>query len=590
MYVNEASEEANKISAVMSVERQDDSHNESESDSESDNDDEEGEREVVDDCSKDDCGASLDSTPVYDLDISSHVYKWIESADEMLKGMLLKKLAKLRAGHNSYAMCKRLKGTVNTPVFETKLDSGQRILWTKVNRENERASIIVWRVSKHDDVSRNMHCIDASLNRVAGLSISPNSETLLLSESQVLLDPFGNSPLKLFCKRESEPISTSSKFPLRLTKKEKEINDSTGAVLIFGRSGTGKTVCLCDRIRKDKEAIPSVRQLFVARSSNLCSLVKAYQQSSSDVGLSDTKFITWKEFLQKMDKSISRSKGKSKIYFTADRRVTFIRFRDELWGKIRSKRSKRFVDGMNLSPSVVWTQIQSFLKGSIEVVIDNQFSFLTEQQYNDRTVFPKDRCRLETDQRKEAYAIFETYQELLSEMKLWDDSDKVLDLLRRSELDVYSDSSVSMFSDDDSCKFYDKVYIDEIQDFSQAETVLFFLSTGLNTQSAFMVGDTAQAVEEGISFRFEEIRSTVHKLSNKTQTITKPFKLETNFRSHSGVLTLAAAVLVKMFLAFPASSSAHTTDSGMDDYYYYQCYNHNNYNYYNIRYISWTKT
>jgi superfamily I DNA/RNA helicase len=143
-------------------------------------------------------------------------------------------------------------------------------------------------------------------------------------------------------------------------------------------------------------------------------------------------------------------------------------------------------------------------------------------------------------------------------MKLWDDGDKVLDILKRFGSDIYS----SHYSFDHPMR-YEKVYIDEIQDFTQIETLMFFLATGLDVTSLFMVGDTAQSVEEGRAFRFEEIRSIVHKISNGTQTITKPFKLQTNFRAHAGILEVAASILDRLFLAYPASSSAHTTDEGV---------------------------
>ncbi len=39
---------------------------------------------------------------------------------------------------------------------------------------------------------------------------------------------------------------------------------------------------------------------------------------------------------------------------------------------------------------------------------------------------------------------------------------------------------------------YEKVYVDEVQDSTQAEVVLFFLAAGFNVQSLFFAGDPAQ--------------------------------------------------------------------------------------------------
>jgi superfamily I DNA/RNA helicase len=44
---------------------------------------------------------------------------------------------------------------------------------------------------------------------------------------------------------------------------------------------------------------------------------------------------------------------------------------------------------------------------------------------------------------------------------------------------------------------YDKVYVDEVQDNTQAEVVLYFLAAGLDMKAPFFAGDPAQCVEEG---------------------------------------------------------------------------------------------
>jgi hypothetical protein len=172
-----------------------------------------------------------------------------------------------------------------------------------------------------------------------------------------------------------------------LTKKEKEINDEFGSVLIFGRSGTGKTICLSDRLRQDAERNSELRQLFVARSTSLCKLVYAYQQLSGNMSPGAT-YYTWNDFLKNIDQSITAAKGKSKLYFNQDRRVTFGMFRDDIWPQLMSKLNKRAADKMTLSPLVVWTQIRSFLKGSIEVIFGNQFSVLTEIALSDTLALP----------------------------------------------------------------------------------------------------------------------------------------------------------------------------------------------------------
>ena len=54
--------------------------------------------------------------------------------------MFAKKIERLAEGGRSY-LCKRLKGS-DFPIFESKLDAGQRILWTKFNRDNRNGILV----------------------------------------------------------------------------------------------------------------------------------------------------------------------------------------------------------------------------------------------------------------------------------------------------------------------------------------------------------------------------------------------------------------------------------------------------------------
>ena len=110
---------------------------------------------------------------------------------------------------------------------------------------------------------------------------------------------------------------------------------------------------------------------------------------------------------------------------------------------------------------------------------------------------------------------------------------------------------------------YDKVYVDEVQDNTQAEIGLFLLVAGLNAGALFLAGDPAQSVVEGVDFRFEEVRSVIYALGRNGARIERPLKLETNFRSHSGILKVAAFVLEKMFGAYPESALLLPKDEGL---------------------------
>lgn len=190
------------------------------------------------------------------IEISNPTMKWLEKQDSKYSSMFWAKIDELSTGRRSYALSKRLKGTTH-PIYETKLDSGMRILWTQLRRQSEAPSLIIWFVSKHDDVSKYLRVMNDYFSRqkkmIVEIVLGGDNKTgrtkcetqgnkLELSEDMTLLDPIGNSPLKIFTARRDQLglICTSNfngKLPLRLSSMEKEVNKRIGTVLLLGRSG-----------------------------------------------------------------------------------------------------------------------------------------------------------------------------------------------------------------------------------------------------------------------------------------------------------------------------------------------------------------
>lgn len=539
------------------------------------------------------------------LELSSQVNQWILDSDTRWVGMFFKRIEKLSNGMNSYACCKQLKGTKKYKIFESKLDKGQRILWTKVwpnkkdydkvKAEAEQRGIeyiedvdimkprlLIWYVCKHDEVSHHMQNIENSFNRV-GIANFENLSTHLIQQ-EILVEPHGNSLMKMYTKSYSDMQEElnqklTPKFELRLTRAEKKITRSReGSLMVFGRSGTGKTICLTDKMRSDRQSNASLTQLFVARSMHLCSVVKSYQQNSDSSFMeykrNQTTFLQFRRFVDDMLKRVKDHMKQLGRYsaaeniFNNDNRVTTSKFKDIIWKQIASS--------SNLNPSTVWTQIHTNLKGSVEVIVrkkedggenyEPKFKYLTYDEYMNLEVFPKQRCKLMGAERDETYKIFERYQAYLHDEGLWDDSDKVLYILQHCELQsainhhYHINFNFTQLVHEGPRYFYDKVYVDEVQDFTQSEIILFFLAAGMNS-SLFMVGDSAQAVEQAVAFRFEEVRSLVYKITNHE--IPKPEKLYINFRSHQNILNLARKVLEKMNIAFPNSSLIASEETGL---------------------------
>ena len=135
---------------------------------------------------------------------------------------------------------------------------------------------------------------------------------------------------------------------------------------------------------------------------------------------------------------------------------------------------------------------------------------------------------------------------------LWDESDRVASIVTS----LYEQEDVRL-----KIK-RNLLYVDEIQDFTQAEVALFFLCC--DQGRLFLAGDPAQAVEEGVDFRFEDVCIVAYQMVDQQKfRPSKPKLLRVNFRSHAGVFNLAAGVLEIMFRVFPGSAKELPKDKGL---------------------------
>ena len=362
--------------------------------------------------------------------------------------------------------------------------------------------------------------------------------------SRVVLDPFGNIPLKLYELHQGEISKLHDitwKPQLYLTDEERQVVEQKGTVLVLGRSGTGKTICICNRIDYDRTVAETndqhISQLFVARSEKLCRYVQgAVGQGST----SSARFTTFGQLLSSLERDTTLGK-EMHSRFPPDSHVGLVQFQC-------IPRSSDSVESL-----LVWAHIRTFIKGSIAVVQRNRH--LTREEY---LHLGKKECRLDSSQRHEVYDAYEQYDRYCSDYGLWDDCDRVADALR--QLQSLQQINETMFS---SVQF-DKIYVDEIQDYTQAEIALFFTLAGPG--DLFLAGDPAQAVVEGVEFRFESCRSVAFHLygqENHHLVPDKPKIVNVNFRSHSGILNLAAGVLKHLFNVFPDCAKQLKEDRGL---------------------------
>ena len=471
--------------------------------------------------------------------LTSEVLKWLRSQkDQKYRQLFHKRIDQLARGLGSYCLSKRLKGSAHG-ALETKLDKGQRIVWTQ--REKDR---MIWFVCKHDKISRCCELIDRSYDRVirsdAFASIGDKGE-----EPEMLANPISNVPLKIHAVEVDDLArlldDTDWTPPLHLTPTEQAIVSREGTVLLIGRSGTGKTLCVCNRMARDRSLHGrTLRQLFVSRTSRLCEYVEALQKKAGE-DLSTVALKRVDDFVDDLSKDVDPDKRWLRKHY-----VTYERFCSDIWPTIQG--SEKELDVLH-----VWTQIRSFIKGSYEATVQRRP--LTMMQYTDLALFSKDRCRLKGDQRIRAYGIYEEYQRILEKNGWWDELDRACY--------VYS-ALHGRFAQEGFMKpIYDRIYVDEIQDITQSEITLLFLVTGNDCNAMFFAGDTAQTVSQGVDFRFEEIRQIVYEISNRRKKLDRPEKLWRNFRSHNGILSVSNLVLDRLHMAFPAAASKLPPDTGL---------------------------
>jgi hypothetical protein len=102
--------------------------------------------------------------------------------------------------------------------------------------------------------------------------------------------------------------------------------------------------------------------------------------------------------------------------------------------------------------------------------------------------------------------------------------------------------------------------ISEIQDWKQAE---IFILTKLctNPNALFLAGDTAQSIAVGVDFRFTDVRQIFYHHFGGIEP--ELLQLTHNYRSHAGVLRLAACVVELLYFFFSSSLDKLPPDVGL---------------------------
>ncbi|XP_071941655.1 TPR and ankyrin repeat-containing protein 1-like [Antedon mediterranea] len=237
---------------------------------------------------------------------------------------------------------------------------------------------------------------------------------------------------------------------------------------------------------------------------------------------------------------------------TRDQRheVTYEIFENNFWTKINKK-------NLPYHPTLVWMEIRSFIKGSIEALHSDKGKLELEGYQK----LGKKRAPSFTGDRKEIFELFKIYEHMKKQRFYFDEADVVYDIYKRLQEVEVPDWAIH------------QIYVDETQDFTQAELALLIRCCS-DPNAVFLTGDTAQSIMRGVAFRFDDLKSLFHyakdsmKALGKQSAVAVPkkvYQLTHNYRSHAGILELAASVVDLLSFFFPTSFDRLKRDQGLFD-------------------------
>ena len=234
----------------------------------------------------------------------------------------------------------------------------------------------------------------------------------------------------------------------------------------------------------------------------------------------------------------------------AKRREISYEFFEGLYQKIKHNLQAK----VDYSPALVWTEITSFIEGSVEA-LDTERGFLSREEYES---LGRNRAPIFKGSRDHIYELFLRYHQLKSK-NLFSEGDLIFNLHQRMAKYQGTEWVIHYF------------FVDETQDFTQAELWLL-IQCCQDPNNMLLAGDTAQAIMRGISFRFEDLKPLFHYAQKRGQTVQKKFRVEvpkepctlkTSYRSHAGILCLASSIVDLMAKFFPKSFDHLDGDQGL---------------------------
>ncbi|KAK9807285.1 hypothetical protein WJX73_007725 [Symbiochloris irregularis] len=204
-------------------------------------------------------------------------------------------------------------------------------------------------------------------------------------------------------------------------------------------------------------------------------------------------------------------------------------------------------DKGKIKASLLWQEIMSYIKGSAEAM-DSPGGRLDLDGYLE--VGRKRAPNFKGDTRRIVYRVYEQYEREKTRSQRYDNMDLVSHIYRALKAEGYRGTPIH------------NLYRDEVQDFAQAE-LLMDLRVCSDPNGLFYCGDTCQTIARGIGFRFTDICTLFHDEAQRRKEAggeararpigvpKAPHHLKVNYRTHSGILDVAASVVDLLKIFFP---------------------------------------
>ncbi|KAJ3245533.1 hypothetical protein HDU77_009430 [Chytriomyces hyalinus] len=239
----------------------------------------------------------------------------------------------------------------------------------------------------------------------------------------------------------------------------------------------------------------------------------------------------------------------------AERNVDYERF-NEIYASL----DKKLTNGLDVS--LAFSEIMGVIKGH-QIAARTLSGTLSRKEYCGMSTRQSGHALQKPGDRDRMYNVFEAYNakklerhQLFVNKKLeakyvpreFDEQDRANEINRiLHKMTEQNDPNLSAI-------LVNQVYLDEVQDLTMAQ-ILPLVSLCSDPEHGLMFsGDTAQVIHRGSVFRFQDLSSMIYQELMPKKAITeapKQFTLTKNYRSHDGILAVAASVLDILTDLFP---------------------------------------